>query len=141
MAKRLAEVKVETFVTLLSKIKAEALIDTLANRLTDVELEILAETMARLYAEVLVKKLAYVQRKVGVETVNETVGEITTDLQCRTKLLENVFPIMSTFLGNKAISKTTPFRQENPLPLFNVASHKRPRIRLSFEYIKTLLSG
>ena len=44
MAKRLAEVKVETFVTLLSKIKAEALIDTLANRLTDVEQEILAET-------------------------------------------------------------------------------------------------
>ena len=49
MAKRLAEVKVETFVTLLSEIKAGALIDTLANRLTDVELEILAETMARLY--------------------------------------------------------------------------------------------
>ena len=44
------------------------------------ELEILAETMARLYAEVLVKKLAYVLRKVGVKTVNETVGEISTDL-------------------------------------------------------------
>ena len=41
MAKRLAEVKVETFATLLSEIKAEALIDTLANRLTDVELEIM----------------------------------------------------------------------------------------------------
>ena len=80
VAKRLAEVKDETFATLLSEIKAEALIDTLANRLTDVELEILAETMARLYAEVLVKKLAYELRKVGVETVNETVGEISTDL-------------------------------------------------------------
>ena len=44
------------------------------------ELEILAETMAQLYAEVLVKKLAYVLRKVGVETVNETVGNISTDL-------------------------------------------------------------
>ena len=141
MAKRLAQVKVETFCTLLSKIKAEAPIDTLPNRLTEVELEILAETMARLYAEVLVKKLAYVLRKVGVETENETVGEISTDLQCRTKLLENVFPIMSTFLRNKPISKTTHLRQENSLPLFNVASHKRPGIRLSFEYITTLLSG
>ena len=44
------------------------------------ELEILAETMARLYAEVLVKKLAYELRKVGVKTVNETVGEISKDL-------------------------------------------------------------
>ena len=141
MAKTLSQVKVETFCTLLSKIKAEAPIDTLPNRLTEVELEILAETMAQLYAEVLVKKLADVQRKVGVEKVNETVGEIATDLQCRTKLLENVFPIMSTFLGNKPISKTTPLRQENRLPLFNVVSHKRPGIRLSFEYITTLLLG
>ena len=133
MAKRLAEVKVETFFTLLSKIKAEAVIDTLANRLIEVELEILAETMARLYAEVLVKKLAYVLRTVGVETVNETVGEISTDLKYRTKLLENVFPIMSTFLRNKPISKKTPLQQENPLPRLNVASLKRPGIRLSFE--------
>ena len=48
---------------------------------------------------------------------------------------------MSTFLRNKTISKTTPVREENPFPRFNVASHKRPGIRLSFEYITTLLSG
>ena len=48
---------------------------------------------------------------------------------------------MSTFLGNKTISKTTPLRKENPFPQFNVASHKRPGIRLSFEYTTTLLSG
>ena len=62
-------------------------------------------------------------------------------LQSRTKLLQKVFPIMSTFLRNKPISKTTPLREENPFPRFNVASHKRPGIRLSFEYITTLLSG
>ena len=62
-------------------------------------------------------------------------------LQSRTKLLEKVFPIMSTFLRNKTISKTTPLREENPFPRFNVASQKRPGIRLSFEYTITLLSG
>ena len=62
-------------------------------------------------------------------------------LQSRTKLLEKVLPIMSIFLGNKTISKTTPLRKENPFPQFNVASYKRPGIRLSFEYATTLLSG
>ena len=62
-------------------------------------------------------------------------------LQSRTKLLEKVVPIMSTFLRDKTISKTTPLRKENPFPQFNVASHKRPGIRLSFEYTTTLLSG
>ena len=65
------------------------------------------------------------------------------NLQSQTKLLEKVFPIMPTFLKvcNKTISKTTPLRKENPFPQFNVASHRRPRIRLSFEYTTTLLSG
>ena len=62
-------------------------------------------------------------------------------LQSQTKLLEKVFPIMSTFLRNKNISKTTPLRKENPFPQFNVASYKRPGIRLPFEYTTTLLSG
>ena len=53
-------------------------------------------------------------------------------LQSRTKLLEKVFPIMSTFLRNKTISKTTPLRKENPFPQFNVASHKCPGTRLFF---------
>ena len=48
---------------------------------------------------------------------------------------------MSTFLRNKTISKTTPLRKENAFPQFNVASHKRPGIRLSFKYTTTLLSG
>ena len=42
------------------------------------------------------------------------------------------FPIMSTFLHNKTISQTTPLRKEIPFPQFNVASYKRPGIRLSF---------
>ena len=64
------------------------------------------------------------------------------ELQSRTKLLEKVFPIISTFLwGNKTISKTTPLRKEIPFPQFNVASYKRPGNRLSFEYTTTLLSG
>ena len=48
---------------------------------------------------------------------------------------------MSTFLRNKNISETTPLRKENPFPQFNVASYKRPGIRLPFEYTTTLLSG
>ena len=48
---------------------------------------------------------------------------------------------MSTFLRNKTLSKTTPLQKENPFPKFNVASHKRPGIRLSFEYTTTMLSG
>ena len=64
-----------------------------------------------------------------------------TLLQSRTKVLEKVFPIMSTFLRNKTISKTTPLRKENPFPQFNVASYKRPGIRLSFEFTTTLLSA
>ena len=34
-----------------------------------------------------------------------------------------------------------PLHKENPFPQFNVACYKRPGIRLSFEYTKTLLSG
>ena len=64
-----------------------------------------------------------------------------TLLQSRTKVFEKVFPIMSTFLRNKTISKTTPLRNENSFPQFNVASYKRPGIRLSFELTTTLLSG
>ena len=62
-------------------------------------------------------------------------------LQSQTKLFEKVFPIMSTFLCNKTISKTVPLWKENPFPQFNVASYKRPGIRLFFEYTTTLLSG
>ena len=64
-----------------------------------------------------------------------------TNFQSWAKLLEKVFPIMSTFLRNKTISKTTPLREENPFPRFNVASQKCPGVRLSFEYTTTLLSG
>ena len=66
---------------------------------------------------------------------------IYVGLQSWTKLLETVFPIMSTLPRNKIISKTTPLWKENPFPQFKVASHKRPGIRLSFEYTTTLLSG
>ena len=45
MAKRLAVVKLKMFFSLLSKIKAEAHINTLAKRLTDVEIKTLGETV------------------------------------------------------------------------------------------------
>jgi len=53
VANRLAEVNVETFFILLSEMKAEVLIETLANRLKDVGIETLWETVAQTYAEVL----------------------------------------------------------------------------------------
>ena len=62
------------------------------------------------------------------------------ELQSRTKLLEKVLPIMSPFLCNKTISKTTGLWIEIPFPQFNVASYKHPGIRVSFEYTTTLLS-
>ena len=46
LAKRLAEAKVATLVTLLSDIKAEAIIASLADRLTDVEIDKLGKTVA-----------------------------------------------------------------------------------------------
>ena len=55
VAEKLAEVKVETLVTLLSDIGAEALMQTLAYRLTDVKIEIFGETVAQRYAEALSK--------------------------------------------------------------------------------------
>ena len=61
------------------------------------------------------------------------------NLQFRTKLLEKVFPIMSTFLWQQNYFQNV-LRRENPFHQFNVASYKRPGIRLSFEYT-TLLSG
>ena len=56
----------------------------MANWLIDVEVETLVETIAHIY-KVLVKKLAYGLRKVGVEIVNETMGEISTDLGQETR--------------------------------------------------------
>lgn len=47
LAKRLGGLKIKTFLTLLSEIKGEALIDTLAVRPTDVEVETLGETVAK----------------------------------------------------------------------------------------------
>ena len=58
LAKRLGEVKVATLVTVLSDIKAKAIIDSLANRLTDVEIDKLGKTLAQRYPELVVKKLA-----------------------------------------------------------------------------------
>ena len=47
---------------------------------------------------------------------------------------------MPTFLCNKTFFKLTPLRIENSFTQFNVALHRRLRIRLSFEYTTTLLS-
>ena len=62
-------------------------------------------------------------------------------LQSRTKLLENVSPLMYPILRVKTISKTTAPRKRISLPQVNVASSKRPRIRLSLEDTRTLLPG
>ena len=45
LAETLLEIKVDTLVTLLSEIRAKALMETLAARLTDVEIETLGETV------------------------------------------------------------------------------------------------
>ena len=47
LAQTLTKVKVDTLVTLLSEVTAEALMDTLNARLTDVEIETLGETVAK----------------------------------------------------------------------------------------------
>ena len=47
LAQTLTEVKVDTLVTLLSEVRAEALMNTLNARLTDVEIETLGETVAK----------------------------------------------------------------------------------------------
>ena len=57
-------------------LKGKALIDTLPARLTDVEIEALGEPAAQRYEGALMNNLAYVQRRVEVETVNETVAEV-----------------------------------------------------------------
>ena len=87
------------------------------------------------------KKIQDIQLTDTCKTASVQIMKVPKKLQSWTKLLEKVFPIMSTLLCNKAISKTTPLWQENPFPQSNVASHKRPGIRLSFEYTTTLLSG
>ena len=45
LAETLLEIKVDTLDTLLSEIRAKALMETLAARLTDVEIETLGETL------------------------------------------------------------------------------------------------
>ena len=83
----------------------------------------------------------YIYKEQAYLAALKAANRLPSQIQSRTKLLEKVFPIMSTFLHNKTISKTTPLQEENPFPQFNVASHKRPGIRLSFEYTTTLLLG
>ena len=58
LPKRLAEFKLATLVTLLSDIKADAIIDSLADRLTDVEINKLGKTVVQKHAQLLVKTLA-----------------------------------------------------------------------------------
>ena len=56
-------------------------------------------------------------------------------LQSRTKLRENVFPIKCTILRNKTISKTTVLPKEIPLPQFNnIASRGRGRGKNRYSY-------
>ena len=66
VAQTLTEFKVDKLVTLLSEIKAKALLDTLAASLTD----------ARKYAEALISKLGNGVKLVDASTVNETVTQV-----------------------------------------------------------------
>ena len=59
-------------------------------------------------------------------------GSLIGGLQSRTKLLEKVFTIMSTFPHNKTISKTTPLRKENPLPQIQCCFPRTPRDQAFF---------
>lgn len=65
MAKRLAVVKLKTFFSLLSKIKAKARIDTLANRLTDIEIKTLGETVGPNIRRSALQKIGLRARKDG----------------------------------------------------------------------------
>ena len=47
LGKRLGGLRIKTFFTLLSEIKGEVLIDSLAGRPTDVEVQTLGETVAQ----------------------------------------------------------------------------------------------
>ena len=57
----------------------------------------------------------------------------------RTKLLENVFPLIRTSVQNKTISKTTDLRSQIPFPQVKVAFYKRSRICVALEHTTTLL--
>ena len=63
---------------------------------------------------------------------NWVLKKFSEILQSRTKLLEKVFPIMSTFLRNKTISKTTPLRKENPFPQYQCCFPQTPRDQAFF---------
>ena len=71
-----------------------------------------------------------------------TRNEAFIELQSRTKLLEKVFPIMSTILRNKLFPKGRLCIKKTPSPnsKSKVACYKGPGIRLSFKYTTTLLS-
>ena len=59
LPEKLADVKVETLVTLLSERKAEALMDTPVARLTDVKIETLGVTVAQRHAKALISQWAH----------------------------------------------------------------------------------
>ena len=75
LAETLTEIKVDTLVTLLSEIRAKALMHTLAARLTDVEIETLARQCLKIrrggYGQI-----SYVLRWVDLETVYGTVAQL-----------------------------------------------------------------
>ena len=75
VAEKLAEVKVETLVTLLSDIRAEALMHTLGDRLNR---DIWRNSGPKIRRGAI-KKLAYGLGKVGVTTLNEVKAQALVD--------------------------------------------------------------
>ena len=65
------------------------------------------------------------------------------NLQSRTKLLEKVFPIMSTFLRNKTISRTTHCGEKTPSPnsMLLRTNAQRSGFLFNTHATTTLLSG
>ena len=102
MVHRLKEVQFKVINDTVTTMKTEALVETLIDPLIKIRSRhsvthfswkqrgtfryTLVGTMVLIY-EVLVKKFGYGLREVGVETVNERMREIITDLQWRTKFL------------------------------------------------------
>ena len=76
LAETLLAIKVDTLVTLLSEIRAKALMKTLAASLTDVEIETLGETVPQKIRRGGYGQISYFLRWVDLETVYGTVAQL-----------------------------------------------------------------
>ena len=98
----------------------------------------LAELIANKKGESYSSAISWIRAKVSFAIVRSAIlclrgsRSRRRQLQSRTKLLEKVFPIMSTFLRNKTISKTTPLRKEDALAPIQCCFLQKPRDQAFF---------